>query len=103
MGRVDVSVKRVDKYNEALELANALELKVVDVSISGKWKDSNGATYQPATYEPKSPAQEKPSIQALQWIGQKWAFIDTDHGVKKCKPKPVAGARGTIHVTLTDE
>lgn len=92
MGEVEVSVKSIDKYNQALELATKLGLKVVDVAIAGKWKDKNGQTYETEYADPD-----------LHWIGQSWIFVDTNHGLKKCKPKPVAGSHGTIHVTLTDE
>ena len=93
MGQVEVSVKRIKKYNESLELATKLGLKVVDVSISGKWKDKHGARYKPGRGIDEQP------LHALHWIGQKWVFMDTDHGLKKCKP----GSDGKIHLTLTDE
>ena len=92
MGQVEVEARKISKYNKALELATMLGLKVVDVAITGKWKDQNGQTYE-TEYVDKD----------LHWIGQSWVFVDTNHGLKKCKPKPVAGSRGKIVVTLTDE
>jgi hypothetical protein len=92
MGQVKATIPSIDKYNESLELATGLGLKVVDVAIIGKWKDKNGATYETEYAD-----------QDLHWIGQEWVFVDTNHGLKKCKPKPVAGSRGKIVVTFTDE
>ena len=93
MGQVTVKVRNIGKYNDALELATTLGLKVVDVAITGKWKDTGGAKYFP-----ERGIDEQP-LHALHWIGQKWVYMDTDHGLKKCKPGP----DGRICLTLTDE
>ena len=92
MGDVQINIKSIDKYNDALELATSLGLKVVDVAIIGKWKDRNGGVYETERAD-----------RDLHWIGQKYVFVDTTHGLKKCTPKPVTGSRGKIVVTLTDE
>lgn len=88
MGQVEITIKSIKRYNQALELATKLGLKVVEVGIAGKWKDKNGARYETDYAE-----------HDLRWIGQTYIFVDTNHGLKKCTP----GSNGTIHVTLTDE
>ena len=92
MGRVHAQVRTIGEYHDALELAETLELSVVDVELGGKWTTPGGGSYHMQV-----PGNE------LRAIDTERVFINTADGVKKCKPSSIPDHHSRIELTFTDE
>ena len=92
MGRVHAQVSSIREYHDALELAEILGLSVVNVELAGKWTSPNNGSYHM-----RHPGNE------LRAIGKDRVFVNTAHGVKKCKPSTIPDNNSRIELTFTDE
>jgi len=88
---LQAKLHKPESYGEAVEFARKAEFTIESVELEGWFGNLGGSEYN----------SDDEGVE-LQSVTERWVYLNTPDGVKKCKPDGRSGMTGYIVVTFSD-